>query len=101
VSDGDHHLKEISPDFRDWWPRHDVQGVHTGKQELNHPIMGRLVMQATALQVIDHPDLRMVIYTPLAEGDTASKLVVLAGIAPAAAVTGKSEDVLAAHRVPV
>jgi transcriptional regulator with XRE-family HTH domain len=41
-------LKQISPEFRDWWPRHDVQRVHTGKQELNHPIVGRLVMQATA-----------------------------------------------------
>jgi transcriptional regulator with XRE-family HTH domain len=75
-------LKQTSPEFREWWLRHDVQRVHTGKQELNHPIVGRLVMQSTTLQVIDHPDLRLIIYTPLSEGDTANKLAILAGPAP-------------------
>ena len=74
-------LKQISPEFREWWPRHDVQRVHTGKQALNHPIVGRLVLQSTTLQVIDHPDVRLIVYTPLREEDTAQKLVVLTGSA--------------------
>ena len=72
-------LKQISPEFREWWPRHDVQRVHTGKQELNHPMVGRLVFQLTTLQVIDQPDARLIVYTPLPEGGTEQKLVALAG----------------------
>ncbi len=74
-------LKQISPEFRERWPRHDVQRVHTGKQELNHPIVGQLVFQSTTLQVIDQPDVRLIVYTPLSEGDTAQKLVILVGSA--------------------
>jgi transcriptional regulator with XRE-family HTH domain len=74
-------LKQMSPEFREWWPRHDVQRVHTGKQELNHPVVGRLVLQSTTLQVIDHPNGRLIVYTPLREEDTEQKLVVLTGSA--------------------
>lgn len=74
-------LKQISPEFREWWPRHDVQRVHTGKQELNHPMVGRLVFQSTTWQVIDQPDVRLIVYTPLPEGGTEQKLVSLAGSA--------------------
>jgi len=76
-----HDLKHISPEFREWWPRHDILRVHTGKQELKHLIVGQLVMQATTLQVVDHPDVRLIIYTPLPEGDTANKLALLASLA--------------------
>lgn len=71
-------LKQVSPEFRDWWPRHDVQGVHSGKKELNHPLVGRLVVQATTFQVVDAPDLRMIVYTPVPETETANKLAQLA-----------------------
>jgi hypothetical protein len=71
-------LKQVSPEFRQWWPRHDVQRVHTGKQELNHPLVGQLVLQSTTLQVIDQPNVRLIVYTPLPEGDTVQKLVALA-----------------------
>ncbi|WP_236602014.1 helix-turn-helix transcriptional regulator [Ktedonobacter sp. SOSP1-52] len=71
-------LEQTSPEFRQWWPRHDIQGVHTGKKELQHPLVGRLALQSTSFQVIDAPDLRMVVYTPLPELDTAQKLAQLA-----------------------
>jgi hypothetical protein len=70
-------LEFASPEFRAWWPRHDIQATHTGKKELNHPLVGRLVLQPTTFQVTDAPDLRMVIYTPLAEANTAQKLAQL------------------------
>jgi len=70
-------MELISPEFRAWWPRHALQATHTGKKELNHPLVGRLVLQPTTFQVTDAPDLRMVIYTPLAEANTAKKLAQL------------------------
>jgi hypothetical protein len=67
-------LQEQSSEFREWWSRHDVQGVHRERKEREHPLVGRLVLQSTSFQVIDHPDLRMVVYTPLPEADTMNKL---------------------------
>jgi transcriptional regulator with XRE-family HTH domain len=70
-------LELASPQFRAWWPQHAIQTTHTGKKELNHPLVGRLVLQPTTFQVTDAPDLRMVVYTPLAEANTAQKLAQL------------------------
>lgn len=75
-------LKERSPEFRIWWSCYDVQELQLGTQEVRHPVVGRLALQATVLQVVEHPDLRMIVSTPLPEGDTAYKLSVLAGRAP-------------------
>ncbi|QBD75852.1 transcriptional regulator [Ktedonosporobacter rubrisoli] len=71
-------LQHISPEFRAWWPRHDIQIGHMGPIELNHPLVGRLVLQSTPLQVANAPNLRLAIYTPLPEADTAKKLAQLA-----------------------
>ncbi|GHO46342.1 helix-turn-helix transcriptional regulator [Ktedonospora formicarum] len=57
-------LQATSPEFRAWWPRHDIRSIHTGNKELQHPLVGRLDLQSTSFQVIDAPDLRMVVYTP-------------------------------------
>jgi len=67
-------LEQASPQFRSWWPRYDIQATHTEKKELNHPLVGRLLLQPTTFQVTDAPDLRMVIYTPLEEANTVQKL---------------------------
>ncbi len=68
------NLKHISPEFRQWWSRHDVQGRPAGRKEYNHPIVGRLVLHHTMLQVVDNPNLKIVVYTPLPEADTEQKL---------------------------
>jgi transcriptional regulator with XRE-family HTH domain len=70
-------LQQTSPEFREWWPRHDIQSAYTGQKELNHPLVGRMVLQASTFQVVDAPDLRMIISTA-AEAETARKLIQLA-----------------------
>lgn len=70
-------LAQISPQFRAWWPQHGLQATHTEKKELHHPLVGRLVLQPATFQVVDAPDLRMIVYTPLAEANTAQKLAQL------------------------
>ena len=67
-------LKQASPAFREWWTRHDVQGVQTEYKHLIHPLVGQLVLQAKTFDVADHPDLRMIVYTPVLGTDTAAKL---------------------------
>jgi transcriptional regulator with XRE-family HTH domain len=67
-------LQQSSPEFRAWWPRHDIQAIHTSSKVLNHPLVGRLELQPNSFQVADAPDLRLVVYTPRPETDTAQKL---------------------------
>jgi transcriptional regulator with XRE-family HTH domain len=70
-------LEQASPHFRAWWPQHALQGTHTEQKELHHPLVGRLVLQPTTFQVTDAPDLRMIIYTPLTDANTAQKMAQL------------------------
>lgn len=71
-------LQQSSPEFRAWWSRHDIQATHASSKELNHPLVGRLALQSSSFQVMDAPDLRMVIYTALPEANTEQKLAQLA-----------------------
>lgn len=72
-------LMQTSSEFRAWWPLHEVNQTHIRRKELNHPVVGSLVLQSTTLQLADVPHLKLFLYTPLPEADTASKLVQLAG----------------------
>jgi len=67
-------LQQASPEFREWWPQHTIQSVYTGHKELNHSQVGWLVLQISTFQLVDTPDLRMIIFTA-AEAETARKLI--------------------------
>jgi PAS domain-containing protein len=73
-------LKQVSPVFREGWSRYDVQGVQREHKHLIHPLTGLLVLQAKTFQVADHPDLQMIVYTPVSGTDTAGKLAVLSEV---------------------
>jgi hypothetical protein len=66
-------LERASPEFRAWWPRHDVRGSLDCRKELPHPLVGSLALDRTTLQLAARPDLKIMIYTP-AESETAQKL---------------------------
>jgi transcriptional regulator with XRE-family HTH domain len=70
-------LEQVSPEFREWWPRYDVQGCNTGQVHLNHPLAGLLSMQATPFQLTGHPGLQMIVDTPVSGTDTLAKLTAL------------------------
>ena len=81
-------LTAASPEFAAWWPRNDVRGTpRDAQKELNHPLVGRLVLQPTPLQVAQRPDLWLIVHTPLPGTDTAAKLQCLLAGASTAAVT--------------
>jgi transcriptional regulator with XRE-family HTH domain len=60
-------LKAISPEFRQWWPHHDARSTLEGHKVLEHPTLGRLEFDEVTLQVLNNPDLRIVIYAPQPE----------------------------------
>ncbi|GER90359.1 transcriptional regulator [Dictyobacter vulcani] len=67
-------LQRVSPEFRAWWPRHDVRGRDDAQKDMEHPLVGRLMFEHTTLQVPTAPELKVMIYTPLPETDTLAKL---------------------------
>jgi transcriptional regulator with XRE-family HTH domain len=60
-------LKQVSPEFRRWWPHHDVRSALDGHKVMEHPTLGHLEFEHITLQVLSNPDVRIMIYTPLAE----------------------------------
>ena len=60
-------LKDASPEFRQWWPHHDVRGAVDGHKVMEHPTLGHLEFEHINLQVLSDPDVRVMIYTPDAE----------------------------------
>jgi hypothetical protein len=67
-------LQHVSPEFRAWWPRHDVRGRADARKDIEHPLVGWLMFEHTTLQVPTLPELKLMIYTPLPETDTLEKL---------------------------
>ena len=67
-------LQRVSPEFRAWWPRHDVRGRGDAQKTIEHPLVGRLMFEHTTLQVATMPELKVMIYTPLPGTDTLAKL---------------------------
>lgn len=71
-------LMEVSPDFRRWWPRHDITwscGPH--EKALNHPQVGQLSLYSTMMVTPEAPTYRMTILTPYTQ-EAANKLAQLA-----------------------
>lgn len=60
-------LKQVSPEFCLWWPHHDVRSTLDGRKLIEHATLGRLEFEHTTLQVVNNPDVRIVVYSPLAE----------------------------------
>jgi transcriptional regulator with XRE-family HTH domain len=67
-------LQRVSPEFRAWWPRHDVRGKADALKGLTHPVVGTLMFEHTTLQVPTRPDYKIMVYTPLPNTGTREKL---------------------------
>lgn len=57
-------LKQVSPEFCQWWPHHDVRSTLDGHKVIEHPTLGCLEFEHLTLQVLSNPDIRIMIYTP-------------------------------------
>jgi transcriptional regulator with XRE-family HTH domain len=60
-------LKQVSPEFRRWWPHHDARSSLDGPKAMEHPTLGHLEFEHITLQVLSNPDVRIMIYSPLAK----------------------------------
>jgi transcriptional regulator with XRE-family HTH domain len=71
-------LTEVSPEFAALWAERDIEDAGQIRKELDHPLVGLLVVESTAMRVPARPDLTVVLHTPLDEANTAAKLEWLA-----------------------
>ena len=69
-----HDLQLGSPEFRAWWPDHEVRSGQEGRKTLNHPQAGYLSFERLTFQVFDTPDLKVTVYSPRDETDTPRKV---------------------------
>ncbi|MBZ9896765.1 helix-turn-helix transcriptional regulator [Mesorhizobium sp. BR1-1-6] len=76
-------MMRSSPEFRDWWPRRDVARKLTGLKHVRHPTAGAMAFEHMSLSIDDGSDMRLVVYTPLAEQNSIAKLQSLLDALPA------------------
>jgi transcriptional regulator with XRE-family HTH domain len=70
-------LMKSSSEFRKWWPRHEVLRRLSSQKRIQHQAAGRMVFEHTSFAVTDHPDMKLVVYTPLEEAQSVKKLEAL------------------------
>ncbi len=58
-------LRAGSPEFAEWWGRHDIRAAASGEKRMNHPERGLLRFEHASFQANDDPALKLVIYTPV------------------------------------
>src|SRR5207253_2257616 len=82
-------LTGLSPEFAAWWPLREVAEPLAGSKHLDHPAAGRMTFEYSSFAVGDHPDMKLIVFTPLEADGTARKLAhLLAGSAKPAAGAG-------------
>ncbi|KAB8144480.1 helix-turn-helix domain-containing protein [Chloroflexia bacterium SDU3-3] len=67
-------LSEISPMFRELWPRHEVGDVSEGRKTMRNAQVGVLHFDFLWLQAVGSSDLRLLIHTPRPGTGTAEKI---------------------------
>jgi transcriptional regulator with XRE-family HTH domain len=60
-------LSAASPEFRNWWPRHEVLAAQSGTKTISHPEHGTVRMHHLQSVPTSSPDLRLTVYAPADE----------------------------------
>ena len=67
-------LKSVSPEFAQWWPRHDILPMTEGRHAYDHPKVGRMIVEHTTFSVVDNPELRLVVFLAAAASNSIVKM---------------------------
>src|SRR3984957_8819388 len=67
-------LKLVSPEFAQWWPRHDILPMTEGRRNYDHPLAGRMIVEHTTFSVSDNPELRLVVFLAAAASNSIAKM---------------------------
>ena len=67
-------LKSVSPEFAEWWPRHDILPMTESRYDYDHPRVGRMIVENTMFSVVDNPELRLVVFLAAAPSNSIAKM---------------------------
>jgi transcriptional regulator with XRE-family HTH domain len=67
-------LNTASPEFAQWWPRHDIRPTIERSLPYDHPLVGRILVDTMILSVVDNPEMRLFCMLPAAEADSINKM---------------------------
>lgn len=67
-------LREASAEFREGWDSRNVQRFASRERLFQHPDVGLLHLEHHQLALSDHPEIHVVVYTPMPETDAAERL---------------------------
>ncbi len=67
-------LMRTSPEFKAWWPKHDVVAELSNIKRIRHPRKGIMLFEFTSFAVTDGSGRKLIVYTPQHENKTADKL---------------------------
>jgi transcriptional regulator with XRE-family HTH domain len=84
-------LKSVSPEFAEWWPRHDILPMTEGRNDYDHPLAGRMIVEHTTFSVVDNPELRLSVFLAAAASNSIAKMKkIVAGFRSGAASPSSS-----------
>lgn len=72
-------LEDESPEFKKWWPLHDVLDDSGVYKQFDHPGAGTLEFESSCFDVPDHSGFRLFVHVPVGGTDTAAKMQSLLG----------------------
>jgi transcriptional regulator with XRE-family HTH domain len=67
-------LRKSSPEFAKAWQRHEVSHSGEGRKDLRHPVAGMLSFSHAVFHPAEFSEQRLILYSPLPDNDTATKL---------------------------
>nr|WKF61521.1 hypothetical protein HUO10_006052 [Paraburkholderia busanensis] len=67
-------LSQSSPEFARWWPQREVAHSLIGQKRIDHPFGGRMVFEYSSFGVGGSDDLKLIMFTPIDDDDSAQKL---------------------------
>ena len=67
-------LKSVSPEFAQWWPRHDIRPLSEGRRDYDHPLGGRMIVEHATFSLGDNPELRLLVFLAAAESNSRAKM---------------------------
>jgi transcriptional regulator with XRE-family HTH domain len=82
-------LKGCSREFAQEWERHAVSQSGESRKDLEHPTAGTMSFSHAVFHPTEHPEQRLVLYTPLPDNDTPAKLQALLAEHQAAAAAAR------------
>jgi transcriptional regulator with XRE-family HTH domain len=62
-------LSEASPEFKQWWADYPIRYFRPATVGIDHPRIGRIMLEIFQLRLVEHPDLLMVVQVPARSED--------------------------------